>query len=80
MDRDQANQLWAEVTTNNRRLNECSRHLFVDPLPPIERRFQAKIKCQHCGGSMRLTDLNQYIRGYEAAGKSGNDIWPGWKS
>jgi hypothetical protein len=79
MDKAQMGELWAQAVTNNQKLNSCGRHRFTDPLPPVEQRFQAKLTCCVCGGAMRLTDMYQYIRGYEASGKDGGDIWPYWR-
>lgn len=76
--KDEAKALWDRVTTNNQKLNDCPRHKFNGELPPREQRFNAKITCEHCGGEMRLIDVNQYIRGWIAHGGNGNEIWPGW--
>jgi hypothetical protein len=71
-------RLWDQAVTNNQKLNDCPKHYFTAELPPPLERFQARITCERCGGQMRLLDVNQYIRGYVAAGKNPNDIWPGW--
>lgn len=71
------------IKLNNDKLNACPRHLFPSEIPGIEggvgAMFGRKLKCKHCGGEMDLVALNHYVRGYEASGKSGNDILPGWK-
>lgn len=76
--------LYAKVQENRRRLDGCPRHLFPAAVPGIEGGVAAmmgrKIECERCKGQMDLVALNFYIRGYEAAGKSGNDILPGWRS
>jgi hypothetical protein len=69
---------WQRIKDNRDRLDACPRHLF-EPFPLEAVRLGAKVECLTCGGLMDLTALNYYIRGYEAAGKTGNDILPGWK-
>lgn len=74
---------YAAIVENRDRLDACPRHLFPAVVPGIEggvmAMFGQKIKCTLCGGEMRLDALNYYVRGYEASGKSGNDILPGWR-
>lgn len=70
--------LFAKVRENRDRLDACPRHLF-SKLYIEERALGQKAKCDKCGGSLALEYVNQYVRGYEAAGKPGNDIVPGWK-
>ncbi len=72
-----AEAAWKRICENRDRLDACPRHQF-EPLGLEGIRLGAKAKCTVCGGEMDLTKLNFYIRGYEAAGKSGNDILPGW--
>lgn len=71
------------IRLNNDRLNACPRHRFTFEVPGIEggvgAMFGRKMRCDVCGGEMDLVALNFYVRGYEAAGKNGNDILPGWK-
>ena len=73
----------AKAQANNAKLNSCSRHLFDTEVPGIEggvaSMFGRKMVCKKCKGEIDLLHLNQYICGYEAAGKNGNDILPGWK-
>ena len=70
--------IFARAQDNRNKLDACQRHLF--PALPMENiRLGAKIECKRCGGQMDLVALNFYIRGYEAAGRNGNDILPGWK-
>lgn len=71
-------EIYARVDENRRRLDACPRHLF-NALPLDQVAFGGKIECKNCGGKLELLAVNQYIRGYEAAGRSGNDILPGWK-
>lgn len=75
--------LLAKVKDNRDRLDACPRHLFPAMVPGIEggvaAMFGRKIECTRCKGQMDLVALNFYIRGYEASGRSGNDILPGWR-
>lgn len=75
--------LFERVHQNRLKLDACPRHLFPAAVPGIDGGVAAmlgrKIKCEKCGGEMDLTALNYYVRGYEAAGRDGNDILPGWK-
>ena len=59
-------------------LDNCPRHSF-DAIPISQIAFGGRATCKRCNGEMDLVALNYYVRGYEAAGKSGNDILPGWK-
>lgn len=68
--------MWAEVKENNRKLSECKRHEFEGGSV----RLGQKMICKGCGGSMELIAIGEYISGYEAAGKSADDIWPGYRS
>lgn len=74
---------FAAIKRNNDRLNGCSRHLFPSEIPGIEggvaAMFGRKLVCKRCGGEADLLYVNAYIRGYEASGKNGNDIMPGWR-
>jgi len=78
MNREHMNHLWQQAVTNNQKLNDCPRHKFTVELPPRIERFQFKMTCVTCQGVMRLQEVNQYIRGYIAAGGNGNDIWNNW--
>lgn len=75
--------LFARVNENRNRLDGCKRHLFAGDLPGIAGGVGAmigqKVECIRCKGKIGLIELSFYIRGYEAAGKSGNDILPGWR-
>lgn len=76
--------LMAKTRANRDRLDACPRHFFPDAIPGIEGGVGAmigrKIECARCKGQMDLVALNFYVRGYEASGKSGNDILPGWRN
>jgi hypothetical protein len=71
------------IRANRDLLDACPRHLFGPEVPGIEHgvgaMLGAKVKCNRCGGFMDLVALNYYVRGYEAAGKDGNDVLPGWR-
>jgi len=73
----------AAIQANVDKLNSCPRHEFNPAIPGIEQgvgaMFGQKIECKRCNGKADLLYVNAYIRGYEAAGKDGNDILPGWK-
>jgi hypothetical protein len=70
--------LFAKVQANRDRLDACPRHFFKDLLV-IPRQLGQKAECSVCKGELDLVAINYYVRGYEASGKSGNDIVPGWK-
>lgn len=52
----------------------CPRHSFK---AQASYSFGAKLTCEVCGASMRLTDISTYARGYRAAGGNLDDILPG---
>jgi hypothetical protein len=66
--------IWAEVQANRARLSGCARHRFDGDWKIGQRKV-----CLVCGGGMSLTDIGNYIRGYEAAGGNANDIWQDFK-
>lgn len=71
----EARGLLAEIRANHARLRECRRHAFER----VEiHGFGQKHTCTACGGVMKLTEIGEYIRGYEAAGGNAGDIYPGW--
>ena len=70
-----AKSLWAEVQANRRALDACPLHKFTE----TEVRLGQKLRCEACGGTMSLTDIGNYIRGYKAAGKPASDIWPAYR-
>lgn len=67
-------QIWADVQDNSRRTRECPRHAFTADLVKLGER----LTCKNCGGTLRLTDIGQYIAGYVAAGGNAADIWPAY--
>lgn len=75
--------IFAAVRDNRDKLDACKRHLFNSEIPGIEggvaAMFGRKMECVNCGGSMDLTAINHYVRGYEAHGGNGDDILPGWR-
>lgn len=68
--------IFARVAANRDKLDACPKHFF-GMLPALQ--LGGKATCQHCKGELDLVALNQYVRGYEAAGRSGNDIVTGWR-
>ena len=75
LDRPDLEKIFAEVQENAARLRSCTRHLFS--VHDIQKIGQ-KIACHVCGGRMNLTDIGHYIEGYKAAGRSADDIMPGY--
>ena len=69
-------RIHGEVKANLKRLRSCAKHRFNIP---EQVGIGKSFKCQHCNGVLKLTAIAEYIRGYEAAGKPGTDIWSGWK-
>lgn len=65
---------WGEVKANSGKLATCPRHRFGGTFKIGERKT-----CEHCGGTMTLAGIGDYIRGYEASGKPADDIWPGFR-
>lgn len=65
------------IRANRKRLDECPKHRFEIGEPPY--RLGAKATCMHCHGEMELTSIDEYLRGYRAAGGNPNDIVPGWE-
>lgn len=69
-----ARALWDEVQGNLTKLTACPRHRFGGTYRLGERKV-----CERCGGSMTLTAIGEYIRGFKAAGGSVDEIWPEWE-
>ena len=69
--------IYARVSANRDRLDNCPRHLFED-LVVVPRQIGQKAECSVCKGQMDLVAINYYVRGYVASGKPGNDVVPGW--
>jgi len=67
--------LLAQIQSNRQTLEACKLHHFTE----TEVRIGQILACTNCGGTMRLTDIGNYIRGYVAAGKPAQDIWPSWR-
>lgn len=63
LSKDDVKGIWAEVQANSVRLRGCARHRFDGDWKIGQRKV-----CLVCGGGMSLTDIGNYIRGYEAAG------------
>lgn len=79
-----AGKRWAEISANNDMLNACPRHFFElsdeEIAEGVGGLFGKKLTCRRCNGSMRLTDINHYVRGFAAAGGNPNDVLPGWNN
>lgn len=75
-------RLWAEAQANVDKLNECPRHHFEMTDEQVAAGpaalFGAKLTCARCKGRMDMLGVNQYVRGFVAAGGNPNDILPGW--
>lgn len=72
-------KLWEEVKENYRKLDSCERHKF-NPDDYIKGKLGQKMTCTKCGGVMNIVpDITSYINGYEASGRSADDIWKGFR-
>lgn len=82
MMRGDSQRRWAEAQANVERLNGCPRHHFVMTDEQVVAGpgalFGKKLTCHRCNGRMDMLGVNQYVRGYQAAGGNPNDILPGW--
>ncbi|MFA6619298.1 MAG: hypothetical protein WCT23_09550 [Candidatus Neomarinimicrobiota bacterium] len=67
--------IWKEVQENQKKLRGCKRHCF-GAAKPLQ--LGQKLICQNCGGVMGLSDIGNYIRGYQAAGGAATDIITDW--
>ncbi len=65
-----------ELRQNRATLDECPKHRF--PLKGVKLRLGARVMCTHCGGLLDLVRINDYARGYTAAGGNPEDVAPGW--
>jgi hypothetical protein len=70
----EAKTLFEVIKANNRRLDDCPKHLFENV--PIA--FNARATCTMCGGAMDVLKISQYVRGYAAAGGNPEDVFPDW--
>lgn len=77
MDSDEIKRIFAEKRENNDKLNACPRHLFAPS--NVKLVVGGSAECERCGGKMAILAVNQYIRGYEAAGGDANDILRGFR-
>lgn len=62
------------ILSRVRQLDRCPRHLF----PAADAGTAHKATCLACGGTLDLTAIRFYIRGYMAAGGNSEEIWPGF--
>jgi hypothetical protein len=67
----------AEAVERRRRLDECPRHHFPHQAGGYV--LGAKVRCDRCGGDLRLSDIGLYLRGYVAAGGNPDDVMPDWR-
>lgn len=75
MDKAEAKSMFTEIQENSRKLNSCALHHF-DPMPePYV--FGKRSTCHNCGGSMSHMDIHMYCKGFAAAGRDPNLVWPG---
>jgi len=63
-----------QVNAEIARRRGCAGHRFQ---AQATYQLGAKLTCEVCGASMRLTDIGTYARGYSAAGGNPDDILPG---
>ena len=75
LSRESVLSIWEQVKANAARLDACPRHRF-EPVGGVK--LGEKLTCTTCGGTMGLVDIGNYIKGYVAAGKSADDVWPGF--
>lgn len=75
MSKEEAKALATKVRDNLGRLKSCHCHLFLDF---DQAGLGAKLRCEHCGGEMRISDVINYVRGYIAAGGNPEDVAQGW--
>lgn len=71
-----AKSIWEKVKDNQKKIRSCKRHDFGSVgLVKIGQ----KLTCKNCGGIMGLTEICDYIRGYQAAGGAATDIIADWQ-
>lgn len=75
LSKSEVQDIWNEVKANRVKLENCKLHKFSGEVVKLGQ----KMTCECCKGQMSLTDIGWYIKGYEASGKSCNDIWPGFR-
>ncbi len=73
--RKEVSAIWVEVQENQRKLNSCKKHRFEGGAAKMGQKFG----CLECGGTLGLTDIGYYVKGYVAHGGNVNDIWPGFE-
>lgn len=75
-------ELFAAAQANRAKLDACPRHDFdvagIDFSDPMQL-FGVNVRCLRCDGSMPLTEANGYTRGYEAAGRNPDSIFPNFR-
>lgn len=72
--------LYNAIRANQLTLDSCARHCFdASAIDWDNLQFRQKAKCKRCGGEMLLTEITQYVIGFEAAGNNPNDILEGFR-
>lgn len=59
--KEQSQQIWENVLANQRSLDGCGRHVFVDETP--DRKIGKKWRCSSCGGTVDSTAKHYYEMG-----------------
>ena len=75
LSRGDVDDILVQVRANQAKLSGCKQHRF-DGGKTVK--LGMKCECLACGGTISLTDAGWYIKGFEAAGGSADDIWPGY--
>lgn len=65
------------IRANRARLDACPKHRFELSEPPYH--IGQDATCVNCHGEMKLTQIDEYVRGYRAAGGNPCDIVPNWE-
>jgi len=67
--------IWEEVKANKAAWDACpAPHHVIDR---VGDKHPMKFRCRHCGGT-KGTEIVQYIKGFEANGGDGSEIWSEW--
>lgn len=74
MTREVLDGILKDIRGNIAKRDACPRHLFRGEKMKLGQPMQ----CEHCGGTMQITDAGFYVKGYMAHGGDPNDVWPGW--
>lgn len=66
------------IRLNRIKLDACPCHCFE--VEGVQLAPGEKVRCSECGGFMSLTDANQYVRGFVAAGGDPLKVWASWNT